>query len=134
MALENIQELWTHAPPGNLSALEQCKAWALREVAKDAGEDVNMALVARKLKVKGGGKPLPRGCPPIIRADGRGRMVSWEERVQEQTRPGPGLDHSEEAPYRGHGDEPQEAEAGAAHAFHHLMSCMLLYSNTLQFI
>ena len=60
MALENLEELWTHASPGNLSALEQCKAWALREVAKDAGEDVNMALVARKLKVKGGEAPPAR--------------------------------------------------------------------------
>ena len=91
MGLENLQELWTHAPPGHLSALEQCKAWALREVAKDAGEDVNMALVARKLKVKGGGSPSREAVRQLYERMDEGGWFPGKKEYKSKPGPAPVL-------------------------------------------
>jgi len=58
MTAPTVEHLWRRAQwPGALSAAEQCKAWAYREVVTERGETVNMEQVASSLTLDGGGNP-----------------------------------------------------------------------------
>ena len=54
-----LRSAWLDAKDGSLSGREQAKAWALREIWRDAGKaDHGMKMyVASKLKKQGGGAP-----------------------------------------------------------------------------
>ena len=54
-----LRSAWLDAKDGSLSGREQAKAWALREIWRDAGKaDHGMkTYIAGKLKKKGGGAP-----------------------------------------------------------------------------
>ena len=54
-----LQKAWTEAAPGYLSAWEQAKAWALREVWRDEheGDHGLGSYVAGKVQKVGGGHP-----------------------------------------------------------------------------
>ena len=54
-----LRSAWLDAKDGSLSAREQAKAWALREIWKDSGKaDYGMkTFIAGKLKKEGGGSP-----------------------------------------------------------------------------
>ena len=54
-----LRSAWLDAKEGSLSGKEQAKAWALREIWRDAGKaDHGMkTFIAGKLKKKGGGSP-----------------------------------------------------------------------------
>ena len=60
----SLKDLWTAGKEGSLSPLEQCKAWALREVYKENGtpEKKLYTKVAQKLVKIGpqGGQPTSR--------------------------------------------------------------------------
>ena len=57
MANASLKDLWTTAKDGNLSPLEQSRAWALREVYREMGtpEKKLYTMVAAKLKKAGPG-------------------------------------------------------------------------------
>jgi len=57
--LDLLQKAWTEAAPGYLSAWEQAKAWALREVWRDEHDSDHGlgSYVAGKVKKAGGGHP-----------------------------------------------------------------------------
>ena len=57
-----LQDLWLEGKEGCLSPLEQCRAWALREVYRELGtpEKKLYTKVAEKLTKVGGGQPTSR--------------------------------------------------------------------------
>ena len=56
-----LRSAWLDAKDDSLSGKEQAKAWALREIWRDAGKaDHGMkTYIAGKLKKQGGGAPSP---------------------------------------------------------------------------
>ena len=58
----SLQDLWKTGKEGCLSPLEQCRAWALREVYReqDVPEKKLYTMMAAKLTKIGGGAPTPR--------------------------------------------------------------------------
>ena len=58
---EALREAWLGTQEGQLSALSQAKAWAMREVWRDdhTTEYGMLVYISGKLQKGGGGKPTP---------------------------------------------------------------------------
>ena len=85
--MDSLRGLWVSAPPGQLSPLEQCKAWALREAARESGEPLNMEFVASRLSLKGGGNPAREAVRQLyLRMDAKGWLPG---RKEYKRKPGP---------------------------------------------
>jgi len=65
---ELLRDAWLSARQGNLSALSECKAWALREVWREQNDSDHGLLVfaAERLKKKGGGRPKPEAIGKLF--------------------------------------------------------------------
>jgi hypothetical protein len=92
MASNTLEEIWNSAPDGRLSAQDQMKAWALREVLKARGEAVKHAAIARLLRT--GGSSSTNRAPPTGQAVGQlfSKMdadANWYPGKSYQTKFGP---------------------------------------------